>query len=245
MLHSNIQRKEADFRVKQHASFGLREIKFAGDEEAPGTFTGYGAVFGNEDLGGDVIVKGAFKDTLKEWKKQKKLPKMLWQHGGGWAGSAEDMLPIGKWLSMEEDDHGLKVQGQLLALDTDIGKRLHAALKAEVIDQMSIGYVAVDVAYGTRTDEPRRKLKKIDLFEVSLVLFGMNDETSVDSVKGLIKTIRDFETFLRDVGGFSLADAKAIASRGFKAADLRDEGDVASDLADMRKRVAGLFTTTN
>ena len=109
---------------------------------------------------------------------------------------------------------------------------------------MAIGYVAVDVAYGTKPDEPRRKLKKIDLFEVSLVLFGMNDETSVDSVKGQIKTIRDFETFLRDVGGFSLADAKAIASRGFKAADLRDEGDVASDLADMRKRLAGLFSTT-
>src|SRR5262245_1760553 len=98
------ERKEPTFRVKQHASFGLRGLKFAGDDEEAGTFTGYGAVFNNVDAGGDLIVKGAFKETLREWKKERKLPKMLWQHGGGWAGSAADMLPIGKWLSMEEDD---------------------------------------------------------------------------------------------------------------------------------------------
>lgn len=243
MRSSLLELKDTAFRVKQHAAFGLREIKFAsGDNEAPGTFTGYGAVFGNEDLGGDVIVKGAFKDTLADWAKQKKLPKMLWQHGGGWSGSAEDMLPIGKWLSMEEDDHGLAVKGQLIAMDTDFGKRIYAALSADQIDQMSIGYVAIDVTFGDKASEPYRTLTKIDLFEVSLVLFGMNDETSVDSVKGQIKTIRDFENFLRDVGGFSLADAKAVASRGFKAADLRDEGDVADVLRGLRERASSVFT---
>ena len=238
MLH--IDRKDTRFRVKQHASISLQEVKFA-DGDEPGTFTGYGAVFGNQDLGGDVIVKGAFKETLRDWKAKNKLPKMLWQHGGGWSGGGEDMLPIGKWTEMSEDDHGLKVKGKLFALDTDFGRRIHDALKEEQIDQMSIGYVAVDVAYGTKPGDPPRKLKKVDLYEVSLVLFGMNDETSVDSVKGQIKTIRDFEQFLRDVGGFSIADAKAIASRGFKAANLRDEGDAAGDLADMRKRLARLF----
>lgn len=238
-----IERKDTTFRVPQHSSFGLRELKFADDGEAEGTFTGYGAVFGNEDGGGDVIIKGAFKDTLRAWKAGKRSIKMLWQHGGGW-GSSEGMLPIGKWLSMEEDDRGLKVKGQLIALDTDMGKRLLAALKSEQIDQMSIGYVAVDVAYGTKPGEPRRKLKKIDLFELSLVLFGMNDETSVDSVKSQIKTVRDFENFLREVGGFSKAEAKAIASRGYKAADLRDEGDAVDALADLRKRALSVFSPT-
>lgn len=235
------ERKEPTFRVKQQAAFGLRELKFADDGDEPGTFSGYGAVFGNIDDGGDQILKGAFKETLREWKRGNRAIKMLWQHGGGW-GDAEFMLPIGKWLDLAEDDHGLRVKGRLIALDTDIGRRLHAALKEGEIDQMSIGYSALDVAYGTKPDEPRRKLKKLDLFEVSLVLFGMNDETSVDAVKGQIKTIRDFESFLRDVGGFSLADAKAIASRGFKAADLRDEGVEPDDLAALRKRAAGLFS---
>lgn len=41
-----------------------------------------------------------------------------------------------------------------------------------------------------------------------------------------IQTIRDFETFLRDAGGFSREAAKAIAARGWKAtSDPRDEAD--------------------
>jgi hypothetical protein len=38
-----------------------------------------------------------------------------------------------------------------------------------------------------------------------------------------IRTIREFEDFLRDEGGFSHAAAKAIAAGGFKASDPRDE----------------------
>lgn len=42
-------------------------------------------------------------------------------------------------------------------------------------------------------------------------------------------TIRDFEAFLRDAGGFSHADARRIASVGFKAEpDPRDEGGAAA-----------------
>ena len=81
--------------------------------------------------------------------------------------------------------------------------RAQVRFDSEQIDQMSIGYVAVDVAYGTKPGEPRRWLKKLDLFELSLVLFGMNDETSVDSVKldaGKIYSPRDCERALRDAG---------------------------------------------
>ena len=47
----------------------LNELKFAPSDSGEMTFTGYGAVFGNMDAYGDVIVKGAFRDTLREWKK--------------------------------------------------------------------------------------------------------------------------------------------------------------------------------
>ena len=94
------------------------ELKFASDVK-PGSFSGYGAVFDNIDDGGDMIVKGAFADTLAGWKIKGKMPKMLWHHGLGM--SSEDLLPIGYWTAMEEDDHGLKVEGQLIALDSDRG----------------------------------------------------------------------------------------------------------------------------
>ena len=113
------------------------ELKFASDTK-PGSFSGYGAVFDNIDDGGDIIVKGAFRDTLAEWKARGKMPKMLWHHGLGM--SSEDLLPIGYWTGMEEDDHGLKVEGQLIALDTDRGRTLHEGMMAEAIDAMSISY---------------------------------------------------------------------------------------------------------
>lgn len=218
---------------KRETFFAPLELKF-GDGDEPGVFEGYGAVFGNVDSYGDVIVKGAFKETLRDWKKQKRLPPMLVQHGG-WMMSDSDGLPIGKWESMEEDNTGLLVKGRLINLDTERGKSIYGAMKEGVLDGMSIGYRAKEFEMGTKPDEPRRKLKKIDLVELSVVTFPANGAARVASVKAAaqITTIREFEEFLRDAG-FSRGAAKSIASQGFKAADPRDE-DVADQVATVRR----------
>jgi HK97 family phage prohead protease len=213
------------------------EAKFAEGGE-PGEFTGYGAVFGNVDMGGDLIVKGAFRKTLAEWKAKKKMPKMLLQHGGAFT---DGMLPIGVWTSMEEDDYGLKVAGRLYGLQTDRGSLIYEGLKSGALDGLSIGYKATDFKMGKTQAEPRRTIKEVNLYEVSVVLFGMNGMSLVDGVKASdrITTIREFEDFLRDVGGFGHAQAKAIASHGFKAAEPRDE-DVADLVAQVRRNIATL-----
>lgn len=102
------------------------EIKLASDsvDAKTGEFSGYGAVFGNVDSYGDVIAKGAFRDTLREWEQRSKLPPMLLQHGGGFMGGADDMLPVGQWTQMEENSKGLKVSGKLFALGTERGQYL-------------------------------------------------------------------------------------------------------------------------
>ncbi|MFN8996379.1 MAG: HK97 family phage prohead protease [Pseudomonadota bacterium] len=216
------------------------EVKFAQDDVA-GAFSGYGAVFGNEDAGGDVIVRGAFRKTLAEWKAKKKLPKMLLQHGGSFS---DGLLPIGFWTKMEEDDYGLKVEGQLYGLDTDRGTLVHEGLKSGALDGLSIGYQAVDFKYGTKLGEPRRTIKEAKLYEVSVVLFGMNGLALVTDAKAAdrITTIREFEAFLRDEGGFSNAAAKAIAASGFKAEpDPRDEdGEDARALTERFRRLRGV-----
>jgi HK97 family phage prohead protease len=214
------------------------EVKFA-DDKSPGSFEGYGAVFGNVDAYGDVIQKGAFKETLRDWGKTKKLPPMLVQHGG-WMMTDMDALPIGMWEGMSEDDTGLHVKGRLINLDTERGKTIHGAMKEGALDGMSIGYRAKEFSLGTKPEEPRRTLKKIDLMEVSVVTFPANGKARVSAVKsaGLIKTIREFEDFLRDAG-FSNGQAKAIASTGFKATDPRDE-DEADLAAIIRRNIATL-----
>jgi HK97 family phage prohead protease len=82
-------------------------------------FEGHGAVFGNVDLGGDVILPGAFKRTLAEHKANGSLPAMFWMHN-------PDRVP-GKWLEVAEDDKGLAVKGELA--QTDLGKEIHILLK--------------------------------------------------------------------------------------------------------------------
>lgn len=214
------------------------EYKFTAGSDA-GSFEGYGSVFNNEDAYGDVITPGAFTKTLAEHGARGKMPKMLLNHGsmgGGLFGSSDPMadVPIGKWTAMSEDTHGLQVKGQLINLDTERGKTIHGAMKEGQLDGLSIGYKATDFTRGTKENEPRRTIKEIKLYEVSPVTFPANDQAMVNAVKaaGQVKTIREFETFLRDVGGFSHTAARAIAERGFKSSEPRDEDDALNGLLD-------------
>lgn len=191
------------------------EVKFVdGDETKVGTFSGYGSIFNNVDHGGDLIAPGAFKKSLAEWKKIKKFPPMLLQHGG-FIGPAEDGIPVGKYTDMYEDEKGLFVEGYLFALDTQKGKYIHEGMKSGTLDGLSIGYIARDVAYGKKPDEPRRTLKGIDLREVSIVTFPMNDKSRVTAAKSIeeLISLADAEDYLRDAGGFSQSQAKAFVSR--------------------------------
>ncbi|MGY3359756.1 HK97 family phage prohead protease [Bradyrhizobium sp. GM0.4] len=204
------------------------EVKFASDKS--GVFSGYGAIFGNVDSYGDVIEKGAFKDTLRAWEDKGKFPPMLLQHGGGmFGGNADDLLPVGKYTSMEENSKGLKFEGELFALSTERGQYIYEGLKAGALDGMSIGYKTIKFRNGAKAGEPRRYLEKLDLMELSIVTFPANDKARVGSVKSAdIKTIREFEDFLRDVGGYSVSQAKRLAASGFKSIDAtRDAGDSA------------------
>lgn len=211
-------------------------VKFA-DGAPEGSVGGYGAVFGNLDSYGDVIARGAFKASLREHRKSGTMPAMLIQHGG-WGTGADDLTPIGVWTAMAEDENGLLVEGRL-ALDTQRGREAYALLKMEprpALNGLSIGYEAKEWSLGTKPAEPRRTLKTIDLWEVSLVTFPANPRARIGGVKAAdgITTIREFEDFLRDAGGFSHAAAKAIACRGFRS-DPRDEADLHDVLAAVKR----------
>jgi HK97 family phage prohead protease len=190
------------------------ELKFSNDSAA-GEFEGYGAVFNNEDSHGDVIAKGAFKSSLSEWKRRGSLPKMLLQHGGGmFGGSADDLLPIGKWDSMEEDNKGLWCKGSLFALDTQRGKYIYEGLKASALDGLSIGFHTKEFTLGTKPGEPERTLKAVDLVEVSVVTFPSNNRALIQDVKALeeLKSLADCEKFAREAFGCSRKAALAFVS---------------------------------
>lgn len=206
----------------ERRSFGLLEFK-ADDE--PGKISGYGAMFGNVDSYGDVIEKGAFAASLKEWKAKSKYPPMLLQHGGGFGGGADDMLPIGQWTHMEENSRGLKIEGRLFAMGTERGQYIYEGLKSGVLDGLSIGFVAREVRYGEGKNEPARTLLDIDLWEVSVVTFPANDKARVTGVKNRILSVdelRELEDSLGD-RGLSRTD-RGVAVSVFKSWLQRDAG---------------------
>jgi HK97 family phage prohead protease len=191
-----------------------------------GTFSGYGSVFGTQDAYDDIVAPGAFTRSLAGHKARNSMPALLWQH--------DPREPIGIWTDMREDERGLYVEGRLLVDEDATARRAYAHLKAGSLKGLSIGYMTRKSEYDQEKDV--RTLTDVDLWEVSVVTFAANPDAQVAAVKG-IKTIRDFEAFLRDAGGFSHSAAKAIAAGGFKTtSEPRDEDGGLSDLLASIKR---------
>lgn len=220
----------------ERLSLNLQQVKFAGDAAAM-TFDGYGAVTGNVDAYGDVIAPGAFADTLAEAKKSGVWPAMLLQHGG-FGLSAQDMTPIGIWTEMSEDGKGLKVTGKLA--DTERGREAYALLKMDprpAITGLSIGYAAKEFEVGTKPKEPRRTLKKVDLFEVSLVTFPANPKARISSVKAADLTERELERLLTQDAGLTRSEARALMRGGAVALKaMQDAGDELEDVLSAIRR---------
>lgn len=225
--------------MKRESFITPLEFKFEGDVKVM-SFSGYGARFNNVDSYGDVIAPGAFTKTLRDAKSSGNWPAMLLQHGN-WIGG-DDNMPVGVWTDMREDDKGLYVEGRLA--ETQRGRDAYTLLKMEprpAINGMSIGYRATEWAMRAKPEDPRRTLKSVDLFEVSLVTFPANSKSRVESVKSAeeLTTIRDFEEALVSgtLAGLSRREAKALLAGGFKAIrSERDAGEKGSELAEMIRR---------
>ncbi len=189
-------------------------------DESTGTFLGYGAVFGNTDSYGDVIVKGAFLNFLAV--NQPSSVKMLWQH--------DSRVPIGVYDEIKEDNSGLLVKGRLLVDDIAKAREAYALLKAGAISGLSIGYT-INQGGSKMHADGKHYLTDLKLWEISIVTHPANELANVEAVKS-IETVREFEIFLRDVGGFSAGQAKRIAAQGFKTVG-DDQRDVDSHNAEL------------
>ena len=184
-----------------------------------GEFSGYGSVFGVKDSQDDIVVKGAFEESLENWSKKGRLPAMLWQH--------KTDEPIGAYTLMKEDTDGLYFEGRLLVEADPVAKRAHAHLKAGSISGMSIGYQLNEDGYEYNKEKEAFILSKIDLWELSIVTFPSNDDARVQQVKrgfseADIPAPKLVERYLRDV--MSVQQAKAFMAEGYSGISLRDVG---------------------
>ena len=186
-----------------------------------GEFEGYASIFGNVDRGGDIVVAGAFAESLRARPAGK--VKMLLHH--------DSRRICGVWSEIAEDSRGLRVKGRLL-LTTQDGKETYELMRAGALDAMSIGYRTLLDEIDRTTNV--RKLLKVDLREVSIVTFPMNERCTVGAVKTQLSLssddLRELEAALRDEG-LSRTDAVTAVS-GFKAWLQRDAGEPDRDQRD-------------
>jgi uncharacterized protein len=135
-----------------------------------GTVEGYASLFGEVDQARDMVMPGAFAQTLKH-RGLRKIP-MLFQH--------DPSEPVGVWLEIAEDWRGLKARGRLIP-DVARARELLSLLRAGAVDGLSIGYRTVRGQIDPKTRV--RRLYQVELWEISIVTFPLLSGARVSSVK--------------------------------------------------------------
>lgn len=143
-----------------------------------GSITGYAATFTREpDSYGDVIAPGAFAESIERIKAEGKAIPLLWNHD-----SYDLKSFIGTVTELSEDEHGLKFTATFDG--TERAQRARELAADGRLCKFSFAYNVLD--QGTVTLEDGREaneLRKLDLHEVSLVMYPANPDTSVLEVK--------------------------------------------------------------
>ena len=203
------------------------ELKQEGEEE--GEFTGYAAKYNNVDLGGDLIMRGAFDATVKKRGTQIKL---LYQH--------RPSEPIGVITRINSDTRGLKITGKLLLSITQ-GRDTYELMKAGALDAMSIGYTLQekDVSF----KDGVRMLKRVDVREVSVVTFPMNERARITMVKSEALREDDFVNLFEENGILHGQDAIIAAQAAVKALE-KPDGEASASEWEALKRLSESLTTS-
>lgn len=166
--------KACNVKVKAGPDDGLEE----------GQFTAYASVFGNKDSYGDVVVAGAFKGTLERWAAKDALIPLLFGHK-----MDDPDFNIGS-VDASEDDHGLLVKGTI-DLESPKGLATYRALKGKRLNQMSFAYDVLEGGMVNTKDDDYYELRELELFEVSVVTIGANQETEILAVKSAAQRLAD------------------------------------------------------
>src|SRR3954454_970550 len=142
-----------------------------------GAVEGYASLFGEVDQARDMVMPGAFTQTLKQ-RGLRKIP-MLFQH--------DPAEPVGVWLEIAEDFRGLRARGRLIP-DVARAKELLALIRAGAVDGLSIGYRTVRGQIDPKSRV--RKLYQVDLWEISIVTFPLLNGARVGAAKQAPKPSR-------------------------------------------------------
>lgn len=140
-----------------------------------GTISGYFSTYDRiPDSYGDVIAPGAFTDTIKAREESGHPFPLCWNH---------DLNQIiGKVDSIVDDEHGPLMTATFF--DTPLAQEKRAIVQSGVVYQFSFAYDIEDQGEVTLEDGTKaNELRKLNLFEVSIVPIPANPRAEVTEVK--------------------------------------------------------------
>ena len=137
------------------------------DEDDKGVIKGYASMFNNVDSDNDVITRGAYAKTLQE---NSERIAFLYQHNM--------QQPIGKPLSMKEDDKGLYIEAKIS--NSSLGKDVKTMVSEGILKEFSVGFIPIKEEVVGNYNH----IKEIKLFEFSLVTLAANPLAQVTEYKG-------------------------------------------------------------
>jgi len=169
-IPSDLVYKKVSFETKSVESSNISII--SGEPGNFGIIKGYALTYGNIDRGQDVIMPGAFTDSLKRHKKNKRPIRMGYQH--------RDLIGGYPIKLAQDDDKGLFLTGEI-NLDVPEGAAAYALAKQGVLSDLSIGFSIIE----DEIDEKKciRKINKGELWEASIVSEPMNPKATITDVK--------------------------------------------------------------
>lgn len=171
--------------------------------EIDGSFSGYASLFGQVDLGNDIVDAGAFSKSLKT--RSPSGIRMLWQH--------EAAAPIGVWTTIREDARGLYVEGRL-AKGVARAREALELMRTQALDGLSVGFRTIRARKDAKTGQ--RHIVEADLWEISVVTFPMLPNARINNVKaGILPTVREFERWLTRDAGLSRNEACTVIAKGY------------------------------
>lgn len=161
-------------------------VKAAGTADGleEGQFIAIVSVFGNEDSVGDVVVPGAFAETLADWAARGDPIPCIWAHD--WA---DPFSHVGVVLEATETDAGLEVKAQIEDIDTNpTAAQVYRLLKGRRVTQFSFAYDVLEGAWVKSQDDQGEydgwyELRRLKLYEVGPCLIGANQATELLAAK--------------------------------------------------------------
>lgn len=214
--------------VKAGPDDGLKEGEFL---VYPSTFTRI------PDAYGDVVAKGAFLDSLAQWKDAGLTIPGLFGHR---LDDPDFYVAYAKETG--EDEHGWWVKGEF-DLESPKGAHVYRLVKGRRLNQLSFAFNildegAVELDDGTKANE----LRKLDVIEFSFVPLGANPDTSVVAVKSLLDDMTSGFKAGRVLASkhiTSLRKAQEAIGAVIAAAEDIDDQEKASGTAEAKQEASG------